>query len=523
VALCLAALAPACESGAQIVDYSPTRGSSDVATNTPIQITFDHPVDRGSVARRFHVLPTVRGQVTWPRANQLVFVHESLKTDTDYTVELQAGYQDVHGHTYSLRHWWGFHTETAPEVVSIAPAGEKSFDPAGYLTLNFSREMDLGSLSSALTLSPSTPIALRLDAGDARRVIVAPRVLLEAGQSYSLRVGREALDVDGNPLRAPAESVFVTGAERPLRHFVGVLTQRDGESGGEGVWIVDENRLPRRVSNEAASGFSWTPDGQSLLLRLHGDSWEAQQPGDSPVELPFQAGWAAALGSGAYVYLDHGKLSWSDAAGNSVELAAGVDEAALAPDGERLAYTVPNGQGTVVMGMEVDLRSRYRLAGEPGAVSGLAWSPDGQRLAYRVLGADPAHTQVRVRSLAGSGQTLTVAEGDAGVPRWLDGSHLVFAATVAGPAGTVSRAFRVSAVSAGGPLTAGAGLPSAKAVDVHDPSPSPDGHQIAFLSGQAGDQQVWLMNADGTGLVQLTEYDALDFPYSCLALAWTPS
>ena len=29
------------------------------------------------------------------------------------------------------------------------------------------------------------------------------------------------------------------------------------------------------------------------------------------------------------------------------------------------------------------------------------------------------------------------------------------------------------------------------------------------------------MNADGTGVTQLTEYDASRFPYSCRALAWT--
>jgi hypothetical protein len=52
---------------------------------------------------------------------------------------------------------------------------------------------------------------------------------------------------------------------------------------------------------------------------------------------------------------------------------------------------------------------------------------------------------------------------------------------------------------------------------VASPMASPDGHQIAFLSGD----QVWLMNADGTRPTALTKEDPEVFPYSCRALAWT--
>jgi len=31
------------------------------------------------------------------------------------------------------------------------------------------------------------------------------------------------------------------------------------------------------------------------------------------------------------------------------------------------------------------------------------------------------------------------------------------------------------------------------------------------------------MNADGTGVTALTQYDSQSFPYSCRAVAWTPN
>jgi len=60
-------------------------------------------------------------------------------------------------------------------------------------------------------------------------------------------------------------------------------------------------------------------------------------------------------------------------------------------------------------------------------------------------------------------------------------------------------------------------------VDVVSLSPSADGHQLAFISDVGGRPGVWAMNADGTGVTQLTDPDADRFPYSCLAVAWTPS
>jgi Tol biopolymer transport system component len=119
----------------------------------------------------------------------------------------------------------------------------------------------------------------------------------------------------------------------------------------------------------------------------------------------------------------------------------------------------------------------------------------------------------------------TLAAGQVEAPVWqADSGHVVFAALVPLPGGTlISKAFRLS-VSDPPPksLTMAMGLPAGPVLAARDPRPSPDGHQIAFLSDRNGTQQVFVMNVDGTGLTQLTAYDPVAFPYSCSDPAWTP-
>jgi dipeptidyl aminopeptidase/acylaminoacyl peptidase len=169
-----------------------------------------------------------------------------------------------------------------------------------------------------------------------------------------------------------------------------------------------------------------------------------------------------------------------------------------------------------VWGFDVGLSARYLLAMDTGAVSSISWAPSGNRIAY--LRDDGGSTSLLVKNLVGTGTTTKVASGDLGPPAWLpDSTHLVLAAVALSTGASGHKAFVINVVAPPAALNAGAGLPSDPNVDLSAPVPSPDGHQIAFVSGN----QVWLMNADGTRPTELTRFDPASFPYSCRALAWT--
>src|SRR5438270_11396128 len=59
----------------QIVDYSPLRGAQDVSTAAPVSLSFDHPVDKASVASRLHLVPDTEGTIRWLSPQRLVIDH----------------------------------------------------------------------------------------------------------------------------------------------------------------------------------------------------------------------------------------------------------------------------------------------------------------------------------------------------------------------------------------------------------------------------------------------------------------
>ena len=529
-----------------MVQISPDRNARDVPSDQPIRIRFDRPVEKASVADRLRLAPAVHGKVSWTGDQELVFEHPPLRAGTSYQVALQPGYRDLQGNVATLRHSWRFTTEAAPVLTGSSPAsGDQGVDPTVYLSLTFTRAMNLQSLAHSVSVTPAVPFSLRQDPSDPRRVILAPAALLEPGQTYTVAVTQDARDAHGNALRNGSATSFTTGPLQTLKHWIGFIAEPPDAAAGDGVWIVDENRFPRRVVSASVDRYAWSEDGTHVLVRSASGDWSDQALDGGVTTLPFKAEWAAFLAPGrGYAYLDGGVLRTLLPGGATVVVASGVGEASVAPDGSRLAYTLSAGSGTEIDGYSVDLRSRYRLQSESAPVDQLAWSPDGQSLAYRLVSSDPARSQVRVRQLSGSARTLTVAVGEVSGPAWqADSRHLLFTALLdisggaaggsaasppAGAAaaapGRVSRVFRMAV---GDPpprtLSAAQSMPSDPSLSVIQLSVSPDGHQVAILADYQGRPAVWLMNADGTGLSRLTQFDSASGAYSCREIAWTPA
>jgi Tol biopolymer transport system component len=229
-----------------------------------------------------------------------------------------------------------------------------------------------------------------------------------------------------------------------------------------------------------------------------------------PTPIGVAADWLAPLGAQhGFALLDGGVLTLLAPDGRRSALAAGVQTAALAPDGSQIAYTIPGPSGTEVWAVSVELRTRYLVETEPGSVTGLTWSPDEQRLAYEV--GTSSGGAIRVRAV-NQGSAVTVATGQVSNPGWdADSQHLFVLGLTGSP--VRARIYRLP-VSGAPQALGGAGMPLTTSRDVGPPIVAPDGHQVAFLSGT----ELWLMNADGTGAARLSSPS-----YSCSDPLWTPA
>jgi hypothetical protein len=170
------------------------------------------------------------------------------------------------------------------------------------------------------------------------------------------------------------------------------------------------------------------------------------------------------------------------------------------PDGRRLAYD--DGGGA----------TRYVTDGSnptyvgTGDLAGLTWSPDGEKLAA---------TSVTCRAFEACTDTLyTINVDSTGYTKLQEGGEQDFWNLNWSPDGTKI------VMSSGGSIQTirpdGSGLTTLQP-NGYDPNWSPYGTKIAFASFRDGNEEIYSMNADGTGVTRLTNDPAYD-----LEPSWSP-
>lgn len=186
------------------------------------------------------------------------------------------------------------------------------------------------------------------------------------------------------------------------------------------------------------------------------------------------------------------------------------------PDGKRLVYQRGlNGAATYVI--NADGTGQRRLSPTPGLDVTPSWSPDGTKIIYsRLFRApepnNPPLTDIRVMNADGSGDHAILAATLFSVePRWSVRNQIVFMSMLKGDG-----QLHIFVMNADG-----TGLQQLTTVGNNgDPAWSPDGSRISFGSDREGNDRVniFSMNADGTGLTQLTHFVA---PFEAGDTSWS--
>jgi Tol biopolymer transport system component len=239
---------------------------------------------------------------------------------------------------------------------------------------------------------------------------------------------------------------------------------------------------------------------------------------------------ARSVGNGKIAFAQDASLMVVDAEGRGPARRLGRGwTPAWSPDGRTIAFADdigPSAQTLFVMNADGGLRRRIPIAagGERNVSNNVpAWSPDGTQLAFTrsVIGPRTRTgwtVDVYVVNRDGKNLRRVTTSGTAFAPTWSpDGRRIAYMGVAGSLVGSSDTSHRLHVVNADGTgdrtllaASRATWAPGGHAI-VWPPAWSPDGRRIAFSrstntesNGVGGAFEIYVINADGTGLRRLT-------------------
>lgn len=197
------------------------------------------------------------------------------------------------------------------------------------------------------------------------------------------------------------------------------------------------------------------------------------------------------------------------------------DAPAWSPDGEKIAFSSSGHLCRDICLMNPDGTGQTKLTGSDTLNYEPAWSPDGRKIAFtRIVsgsGLSGAHDIFIMDSDGSAEGNLTNSPDEEEEPDWSpDGNRIVFAKHEGFPDGVPNVITEEMLAKDGLYLinADGSGLTQLTRSDScsdSEPSWSPDGRRIAFTGRCEGDSQIYVMNADGSQQTNLTNNEGYNY------------
>jgi TolB protein len=244
---------------------------------------------------------------------------------------------------------------------------------------------------------------------------------------------------------------------------------------GGGIYAINvDGTGERRLARGAGSEFSWSPDGRTIAYARDGDIYVMRPDGS-----------------------DRRRLT-TDPAYDDIPM--------FSPDGKRIAFVSSRSGALQIWLMNADGSDQHQLTRSAGTNYFPTWSPDGSRIAFR----SDRDGNPEIYSMRADGSDVQRLTDDAAIefsPNWGPDGRIVF----------------VSNKNTGG--KASLWVMDGDGSDQHRLTPrdfvwnetspvwSPDGKRVLFQADRdvpVGNRELYVMNADATGLKRLTRYIGQD-------------
>lgn len=209
-----------------IVSLTPSADEVNVSQRAQVVIRFSEAVDRAS-AESLTVTPAggapLDGTFRWNETNtELIFTPaERLALDTRYTVDFSRQVMAAGGGRVNVNSMpYSFKTVPLPAVLSTSPFdGQTSVELDEFgnsINIRFVSNMNEESLRQHVTIEPALPNEGFRFFSPYQNSYVLNGLTLAPRTRYTVTVGADAEDAEGNKLRTPFVFTFETGDASPV-------------------------------------------------------------------------------------------------------------------------------------------------------------------------------------------------------------------------------------------------------------------------------------------------------------------
>ena len=190
---------------------------------------------------------------------------------------------------------------------------------------------------------------------------------------------------------------------------------------------------------------------------------------------------------------------------------------AFSPDGTQIAFHSNRDGPIAIYTMKLDGSNQSRINTGFGYSTWPNWSPDGQKVAFIYMDDVEQQAGVAVIELETGTVTKLTIEGCCAIsthPSWSpDGTKIAFDSPRTGD-------WDIYVMNADG--TGVTNISNARGTNELQASWSPDGTLIAFMSNAVGHWEIYVMNTDGTSVRKVTDTPAGHEQAGALDPAWSP-
>ncbi|MEO6457781.1 MAG: Ig-like domain-containing protein [Chloroflexia bacterium] len=290
-----------------LVRLLPAASATDVATDEPLRLRFDQPMDRASVESVFKIDPPASGVFSWDADNEVRFSPGSpgFRRGVTYRVVLSGTARSIAGTPLDEPISWSFRTRDLPSVAPDLPLDFARISPNTPLAFVFSVPMDEYETTQHVSLraagsQEAIPVALTWHE-DGSKLSVSPRDALPEGK-VSLHIGVLARTRSGETLGRSYEFTYDVALPTPRLRLV------------EGRLVVAALNSPLKVQYEAVAANASRPNADDVplgnvdlkLYTLSADRLSALGAESNGWPRPLPAGFLDGLSSpdGVQVTLD---------------------------------------------------------------------------------------------------------------------------------------------------------------------------------------------------------------------------